>query len=95
MLNIFENWKLIMGAIIAVPVIFWLGTVYGAISEKSRIEVETLISSAKNDVATLGAISLVKKEYEPIYLEVEKYVEVPVCPVPAVIADTVKRLYHR
>ncbi len=79
-------------AVIVIPISFSVGSWHGARNERVQAEQRVLLSSAKNDVQTVSELSKVVKAYEPIYVEIEKYVEVPTYPVPAVIADTIKRL---
>ncbi len=91
-----KYWQIILAAtitaVIVIPISFFIGSWHGARKERNAAEQAVLLSSAKNDVQTVSEISKVIKAYEPIYVEIERYVEVPNCPVPAVIADTVKRL---
>jgi hypothetical protein len=84
--------QIIIAAIVAVPVIFWLGSLYGARMERKEQEVLQLTTNAKNDIETVSAIGKVITEYQPIYVEVEKYHEPPPCTAPPVLVDTINRL---
>jgi hypothetical protein len=92
MIAILKYWQIILGGIAAIPIIFWLGTLYGARIERIEQQNEQAIQSAKNDVKTIGAITQVRTEYKPVYIEIEKYHEAPVCAAPAVLIDTIGRL---
>ncbi|MBC3540675.1 hypothetical protein ACFSC6_12355 [Rufibacter sediminis] len=91
-----KYWQPIAAATLAVlltaPVAYKLGTWHGARQEKNEAQARQLLADAKNDVKTVSELALVRKMYEPIYVEIEKYVEAPACAVPAVIRDTINRL---
>ncbi|MBO0358636.1 hypothetical protein J0X19_11825 [Hymenobacter sp. BT186] len=75
--------------------IWVVGKWQGAKDERAANETAITLSSAKNDIATVSAISGVKTEYTPFYVEIERDpspAPPPACPVPAVIRNAIDRL---
>lgn len=83
---------IILALLAALPLAYWIGTLSGATRQREATELATLVSSAKNDVATSSAIAKLNQQYDPIYITVDKYHEAPPCTVPAVIRDTIGKL---
>jgi cytochrome oxidase assembly protein ShyY1 len=86
---------LIAGLFIALPLSYHLGKWQGAKEQRTANENAVTLSSAKNDVATVSAISGVKNDYAPFYMEIERDpspAPLPSCPVPAVIRNAIDRL---
>lgn len=94
MIHLIRYWEyfVILGLVVLIPIAYYAGAWTGARNERIENEQKILLSSARNDVKTVSEVFKVRKEYEPIYIEIEKYVEAPKCFVPPVIVDTIGRL---